>query len=318
MMLADLVTQYDTLALLEVVGSGVEVVLRLLEAVQAYCAGLRKTIPDSLRALYCDYDVILSPRLGRGTYKEHVAVFYRKQRVKPVLDFVEPYEELKSPSFLARWFPSLFSSNARSSSSSSSSSSEDDSKDSTGALRYPYVTLFERLNAKQQQTLMFTWVHLSPLNVVAEMDLLAHAYKKVKRQVQRSYSLSSSLVLGDLNADGAYLKGRDLFESELYNSFYWPQPYARAVFGHPPLGTTTTLSSRDYMYDRVLVDRQYEMSVVKDSGRAFRWPDVVDLRHVEKSWRAGGGLAVDRRALKHPWKAAGMLSDHLPVEVMLE
>ena len=259
-----------------------------------------------------------------------------------------------------------------------------------GARRPPFVTTFEQMETGKR--VMVLSVHLSPFDVATEMDLLARAYKKLRQQKWHSHhkdaaaaaeneaatfkattlttttSLKSTdpvvdaaIIIGDLNADGKYLSGSSLFQTELFRDgrvFYWPQPYARAVFGHPPLGSTTTWATRDHMYDRVLMDRQHQHTMIPQSARVHRWPDHLDLARLQWRWQLGGGGVADDvddvdvddhdhandhvddhhhhllyRHLYHhrprarppsdhdqrkEWKLASLLSDHLPVEIRLD
>jgi hypothetical protein len=187
MTLADIVSRYDVLSVLEVRdGSGRQVADALLRALEIYCAGLRRdpNMMHTLRARECDYDVVLSPRLGSNSYKEQVAVFYRRGVMEPVKAFV--YEDLDAQTVLAR--STKFAKDLLLGKVGNASANKDPS-------RPPFVTVMEQRRTGKRILLLS--VHFAPGNVAHEMEQAAVAYKQLMRRMKKAYQLDAAMIIGD-------------------------------------------------------------------------------------------------------------------------
>lgn len=198
------------------------------------------------------YTLKISSRLGRTRYKEQFMFLYRDNMV----DLVGSYQF-------------------------------DDEEEEGGDVfaREPYILRFRCLNTVLKDLVLIP-VHTKPQDSERELDELYDVFLAVKRR----WRTDNVMILGDFNADGAYVS-----ESEMKNirirsdkNFHW-------LIGDDV--DTTSSTRNDNTYDRIVVyGDDMLQAVVPNSAKSF-------------NFQVAYGLS-DEQTLK--------VSDHYPVELQLK
>ncbi|KAE8298869.1 Deoxyribonuclease gamma [Larimichthys crocea] len=198
------------------------------------------------------YTLKISSRLGRTRYKEQFMFLYRDDMV----DLVGSYQF-------------------------------DDQVTEGGDVfaRDPYILRFRCLNTVLKDLVMIP-VHTKPEDSDKELDELYDVFQHVKKK----WRTDNVMILGDFNADGAYLSKRDMKSIRIRSdkNFHW-------LIGDD---VDTTASNRnDHTYDRIVVyGDDMLQAVVPNSAKPFNFQKAYELS--------------EEQALK--------VSDHYPVEVELK
>ncbi|XP_028854457.1 deoxyribonuclease 1 like 4, tandem duplicate 1 [Denticeps clupeoides] len=232
-----IICRYDIVVILEVVdtkGKAVDAFLKKLNSVRPY-------------------KMQISPRLGRGTYKEQYMILYSEDEVKLVDTY--QYED-----------------------------NQDGDEDAFA--REPYILRFQCLTCPAVKDMVLIPVHTKPEDSEKELDELFDVCEVVKKK----WKTDNIMMLGDFNADGAYVSKKDMKQIRIRTdpNFYWL--IADDV-------DTTVKQSNDNTYDRIVVYGKTMLSaVVPESPRAFNFQKEYEL--------------TEEEALK--------ISDHYPVELELK
>ncbi|KAM4605844.1 deoxyribonuclease gamma-like [Discoglossus pictus] len=197
------------------------------------------------------YNYIISKPLGRGDYKEQYLFVYREDRVK-VKD-VYQYEDTQLG-------------------------------DEDSFAREPFVVRFNsKITALKDFVLVP--VHTTPKDSVQEIDELYDVYLAVKAK----WGTQNIMLLGDFNADGAYVSGKKMKTIRLRSdtAFHWLIDDDK---------DTTASNTTDCSYDRIVVHDDMFKDIVPTSAKPFNFQTEYKLTDEE-------ALAV---------------SDHYPVEVEIK
>ncbi|XP_076609239.1 deoxyribonuclease-1-like [Chaetodon auriga] len=148
--------------------------------------------------------------------------------------------------------------------------------------REPFVVMF---SSQYTAVKSFALVpqHTSPEFAVREVDALYD----VVTDVHNRWNINDIALLGDFNADCSYVKGSDWQKIRLFTDkyFHWLIPDV----------ADSTVSSRNCLYDRIVVTNDMMRGVVKGSAKVYNFKIELNLSQNQ-------ALAV---------------SDHFPVEVEL-
>ncbi|XP_061641077.1 deoxyribonuclease 1 like 4, tandem duplicate 1 isoform X1 [Phyllopteryx taeniolatus] len=197
------------------------------------------------------YTMTLSIRLGRSSYKEQFLFLYRDDLV----DLVGSYQF------------------------------DDQATDGSDVFaRDPYILRF-RCHGTVLKDLVMIPVHTKPDDSETELDELFDVFEDVKKK----WRTDNVMILGDFNADGAYVSDREMQEIRIRSdkNFHW--------LIEDDVDTTASTGNA-YTYDRIVVYGDDMLrAVVPNSARAFNFQKAFDLSN--------------EQALK--------VSDHYPVEVEL-
>ncbi|XP_061687525.1 deoxyribonuclease 1 like 4, tandem duplicate 1 isoform X3 [Syngnathoides biaculeatus] len=241
----------------EVVGILVKIIRRydiivILEVVDISGTSV-KTLLDALNTPDAThrYTMKLSSRLGRSSYKEQFLFLYRDDLV----DLVGSYQF------------------------------DDQETDGSDVFaRDPYILRF-RCHRTVLKDLVMIPVHTKPQDSETELDELFDVFEHVKNK----WRTDNVMILGDFNADGAYVSDRKLqgIRIRADKNFHW-------LIGDDV--DTTASTGNAHTYDRIVVYGDDMLrAVVPRSARPFNFQKAFDLS--------------DEQALK--------VSDHYPVEVEL-
>ncbi|XP_011615749.2 deoxyribonuclease 1 like 4, tandem duplicate 1 [Takifugu rubripes] len=198
------------------------------------------------------YTMKISTRLGRTRYKEQFLFLYRDNMV----DLVGSYQF-------------------------------DDQLTEGGDVfaRDPYILRFRCLNTVLKDLVMIP-VHTKPDDSEKELDELYDVFLNVTKK----WATDNVMILGDFNADGAYVSNRDMKNIRIRSdrNFHW-------LIGDD---VDTTASNRNsHTYDRIVVyGDDMLQAVVPNSAKPFNFQEQYRLS--------------DEQTLK--------ISDHYPVEVELK
>ncbi|CAL8402558.1 unnamed protein product [Arctogadus glacialis] len=198
------------------------------------------------------YSVQISSRLGRTRYKEQYLFLYRDDLVDMVGFYQYDDEETVKEDILAR---------------------------------DPYILRF-RCHNTIIQDLVLVPVHTKPQDSEKELDQLYDVFLHMKAK----WKTDNVMILGDFNADGAYVSKREMKSIRIRSdpNFHWL--IADDV-------DTTANTGNDHTYDRIVVYGQDMLSaVVPNSAKPFNFQKEYGLTY--------------QQALK--------VSDHYPVEVELK
>ncbi|XP_024857949.1 deoxyribonuclease 1 like 4, tandem duplicate 1 [Kryptolebias marmoratus] len=198
------------------------------------------------------YTLKISSRLGRTRYKEQFMFLYRDDLV----DLVGSYQF-------------------------------DDVASEGGDVfaRDPYILRFRCLNTVLKD-LVIVPVHTKPDDSETELDELYDVFLNVKKK----WRTDNVMILGDFNADGAYVSQKDMRTIRIRSdkNFHW-------LIGDDVDTTASTQNS--HTYDRIVVYGDDMLhAVVPKSAKTFNFQKAFNL--------------TDEQALK--------VSDHYPVEVELK
>lgn len=197
------------------------------------------------------YTMIGSSRLGRSLYKEQFVCFYRKDEA----ELVDTYQY-----------------------------EDNQVGDEDAFSREPFIL---RFNCKHTvlKDLVLIPVHTKPKDSPKELDELYDVFLQVKKK----WKTDNVMILGDFNADGAYVSKKKMKSIRIH-----ADPDFRWLI-KDDVDTTASLST-DYTYDRIVVykDDMFD-AVVKGSAKPFNF---------QKAYKLSEEMALD-------------ISDHYPVEVSL-
>jgi len=198
------------------------------------------------------YTLKISSRLGRTRYKEQFMFLYRDDLV----DLIGSYQF----------------------------DDEKTSKEDVFA-RDPYILRFTCLCTVLKDLVLIP-VHTKPDDSEKELDELYDVFVDIKKK----WKTDNVMILGDFNADGAYVSKKDMKDIRIRSNknFHWL--IADDV-------DTTASMKNDHTYDRIVVygDDMLE-AIVPNSAKPFNFQEAYGL--------------TQEQALK--------VSDHYPVEVELK
>uniref|UniRef100_H3CM57 Deoxyribonuclease n=1 Tax=Tetraodon nigroviridis TaxID=99883 RepID=H3CM57_TETNG len=199
------------------------------------------------------YSMKLSARLGRTRYKEQFLFLYRDN----VVDLVGSYQF-------------------------------DDQVSEGGDVfaRDPYILRF-RCPTTVLKDLVMIPVHTKPEDSEKELDELHDVFLNVTQK----WGTDNVMILGDFNADGAYVSNRDMKKIRIRSdkNFHW-------LIGDDVDTTASNKNSHTYDSRIVVYGDDMLQAVVPNSAKTFNF---------QKEYRLS-----DEQALK--------ISDHYPVEVELK
>ncbi|MCI4390277.1 hypothetical protein PGIGA_G00120680 [Pangasianodon gigas] len=198
------------------------------------------------------YRMELSSSLGRSLYKEQFACLYRPDQVQ--LTDTYQYEDNQEG-------------------------------DEDAFSREPFILRFS-LPDRMINDLVLIPVHTKPTDSEKEIDELYDVCMAVKKK----WETENIMILGDFNADGAYVSKKKMKNIRIRtdSDFHW-------LIGDD-VDTTASLSN-DYSYDRIVVYKDETLkAVVPDSAKPFNFHKAFKLS--------------EEKALE--------ISDHYPVEVSLK
>ncbi|XP_041802486.1 deoxyribonuclease-1-like isoform X2 [Chelmon rostratus] len=197
------------------------------------------------------YALQLSSRLGRNRYKEQFLFFYRDD----VVDLIDCYQY------------------------------EDNQVNDVDAFaREPYILRFKPHNTVLKDIVLIP-VHTTPRDSEKELDELYDVFLAVKDK----WKTDNVMILGDFNADGAYVTHKEMKEIRIRSNknFHW-------LIGDDV--DTTANTSNDHTYDRIVVYGEDVLAaIVPNSAKPFNFQEEFAMS--------------EERALR--------VSDHYPVEVEL-
>ncbi|XP_028309777.1 deoxyribonuclease-1-like isoform X2 [Gouania willdenowi] len=197
------------------------------------------------------YSLQLSTRLGRNRHKEQFMFLFRDD----VVDLIESYQY------------------------------EDNQENNVDAFaREPYILHFKPRHTVLKDIVLIP-VHTRPQDSVEELDELYEVFLQVKDK----WKTDNIMILGDFNADGAYVTKNKLKDIRIHSdkNFHW-------LIGDDMDTTATT--TNDHTYDRIVVYGDHMLgAIVPNSAKPFNFHKELKL--------------TEEMALR--------VSDHYPVEVEL-
>ncbi|XP_053509397.1 deoxyribonuclease 1 like 4, tandem duplicate 2 isoform X1 [Ictalurus furcatus] len=198
------------------------------------------------------YRMAMSSSLGRSLYKEQIACLYRPDQVQ----LIDTYQY------------------------------EDNQEGDEDAFsREPFILRFGLPDRMVNEVVLIP-VHTKPKDSEKEIDELYD----VSMAVRKKWKTNNIMILGDFNADGAYVSKKKMKKIRIRTDedFHW-------LIGDD-VDTTASLSN-DYSYDRIVVYKDDLLNaVVRNSAKPFNFHEAYDLSEEE----------------------ALQISDHYPVEVSLK
>ncbi|KAM9365363.1 deoxyribonuclease 1 like 4, tandem duplicate 1 isoform 2-T4 [Pholidichthys leucotaenia] len=198
------------------------------------------------------YTLKISRRLGRNRYKEQFMFLYRDDEVDLVGSYQFDDEEMEGGDVFAR---------------------------------DPYILRFRCLNTVLKDLVMIP-VHTKPDDSDKELDELYDVFQHVKKK----WKTDNVMILGDFNADGAYVSKYKMKTIRIRSdkNFHW-------LIGDDV--DTTANTGNTHTYDRIVIygDDMLD-AVVPNSAKPFNFQEEFGL--------------TEEKALK--------VSDHYPVEVELK
>ncbi|XP_040009324.1 deoxyribonuclease gamma-like [Xiphias gladius] len=197
------------------------------------------------------YSLQISTRLGRNRYKEQFMFLYRDDAVNLIDSFQYEDNQVNDMDVFAR---------------------------------EPYILHFQPRNTVLKDIVLIP-VHTRPQDSEKELDELYEVFLLVKNK----WKTDNIMILGDFNADGAYVTRKEMKEIRIRSdkNFHW-------LIGDDV--DTTANTSNEHTYDRIVVYGEDMLAaIVPNSAKAFNF-------HTEFAM-------TERMALR--------VSDHYPVEVEL-
>lgn len=144
--------------------------------------------------------------------------------------------------------------------------------------REPFIVRFRMLTgpagSQGQSTLQVIGCHIKPGDAKREL----HRLPDVHADMQRRYGLvdpdDNTVLLGDFNADGRYLKSADRAN---------PMGAEMAVRFRPVMAPRedTTVGAQSLAYDRIFVTHRLATSVVPSATHAYRFDELMGLDRAE-------------------------------------
>ncbi|XP_029361922.1 deoxyribonuclease-1-like isoform X2 [Echeneis naucrates] len=243
------VSDQDVLSILVKIVSRYDVIL-ILEVVDVSGDSVKLFLNELNRVNTTHhYDLQISTRLGRNRYKEQFLFLYRDD----VVSLVDSYQY------------------------------EDNQVNNVDVFaREPYILHFKPHNAVLKDIVLIP-VHTTPLDSEKELDELYDVFVAVKDK----WKTDNIMILGDFNADGAYVTSKEMKGIRIRSdkNFHW-------LIGDEV--DTTANTSNDHTYDRIVVYGEDMLAaVVPNSAKPFNFHTEFDL--------------TEEMALR--------VSDHYPVEV---
>ncbi|XP_022594929.1 deoxyribonuclease-1-like isoform X1 [Seriola dumerili] len=197
------------------------------------------------------YALQISSRLGRNRYKEQFLFLYRDD----VVSLVDSYQY-----------------------------EDNQVNDMDAFAREPYILHFKPHNTVLKDVVLIP-VHTKPSDSEKELDELYEVVLMVKDK----WKTDNIMILGDFNADGAYVTHKEMKEIRIRSNknFHW-------LIGDDM--DTTANTSNDHTYDRIVVYGEDMLAaIVPNSAKPFNFHTEFDM--------------TEEMALR--------VSDHYPVEVEL-
>ncbi|XP_041945484.1 deoxyribonuclease-1-like isoform X1 [Alosa sapidissima] len=197
------------------------------------------------------YTMVVSASLGRSHYKEQVVCLYREDQVQ--LRDTYQYEDNQVG-------------------------------DEDAFSREPFILRFSSPHTVLQDFVLIP-VHTKPDDSEKELDELYDVFLHMKKK----WETDNVMILGDFNADGAYVSKRKMKRIRIRSDpdFHW-------LIGDDV--DTTASTSNDNTYDRIVVyQKDMLAAVVPGSAKAFNFHQAYSLSE----------------------EMALSISDHYPVEVTL-
>ncbi|XP_073700425.1 deoxyribonuclease gamma-like [Garra rufa] len=198
------------------------------------------------------FKMVGSARLGRSLYKEQFVCFYREDEAK----LVDTYQY-----------------------------EDNQVGDEDAFSREPFILRFNCKNTVMKDLVLIP-VHTKPKDSQKELDELYDVFMHVKDK----WKTDNVMILGDFNADGAYVSKKKMKAIRIRTdtNFHW-------LIGDDV--DTTVIQSNDHTYDRIVVYKGDMLkAVVPKSAKPFNFQTAYKLSEEE---------ALD-------------ISDHYPVEVSLK
>ncbi|XP_073700497.1 deoxyribonuclease 1 like 4, tandem duplicate 2 [Garra rufa] len=198
------------------------------------------------------FKMVGSARLGRSLYKEQFVCFYREDEAK----LVDTYQY-----------------------------EDNQVGDEDAFSREPFILRFNCKNTVMKDLVLIP-VHTKPKDSQKELDELYDVVVHVKDK----WKTDNVMILGDFNADGAYVSKKKMKAIRIRTdtNFHW-------LIGDDV--DTTVIQSNDHTYDRIVVYKDDMLkAVVPKSAKPFNFQTAYKLSEEE---------ALD-------------ISDHYPVEVSLK
>ncbi|XP_029994008.1 deoxyribonuclease-1-like [Sphaeramia orbicularis] len=227
-------------------------IILILEVVDASGASVKLFMKELNRVNTTHhYTLQLSTRLGRNRYKEQFLFLYRDDVVR----LIDCYQY------------------------------EDNQVNDVDAFaREPYILHFEPRNTVLKDIVLIP-VHTAPSDSEKELDELYEVFLAVRDK----WKTDNVMILGDFNADGAYVTRKEMKEIRIRSdtNFHW-------LIGDDV--DTTANTSNEHTYDRIVVyGEDMVAAIVPHSAKPFNFHKEFGM--------------TEEMALK--------VSDHYPVEVEL-
>ncbi|KAJ0036678.1 hypothetical protein NQD34_005355 [Periophthalmus magnuspinnatus] len=197
------------------------------------------------------YTIQLSARLGRTRYKEQFLFLYRED----VVTLIDSYQY-----------------------------EDNQANDVDAFAREPYILHFKPHDTVLKDLVLIP-VHTTPRDSENELDELYDVFLAVKNK----WKTDNIMILGDFNADGAYVSKKEMKDIRIRSdkNFHW--------LIRDDVDTTASAST-DHTYDRIVVyGNDMLAAIVPNSAKPFNF---------HKVYRMTEEMALD-------------VSDHYPVEVEL-
>lgn len=245
------VSDPDVLSTLVKIASRYDIIL-ILEVVDVSGESVKVFLNELNRVCTTHhYTIQLSARLGRNRYKEQFLFLFRDD----VVTLIDSYQY------------------------------EDNQVNNVDAFaREPYILHFKPHNTALKDIVLIP-VHTTPGDSEKELDELYEVFMVVKHK----WKTDNIMILGDFNADGAYVTKREMKHIRIRcdTQFHW-------LIGDDV--DTTANTTNDHTYDRIVVyGSDMLAAIVPNSAKPFNFHKEFNM--------------TEEKALR--------VSDHYPVEVEL-
>eukprot|EP00079_Xenopus_tropicalis_P024516 XP_012817192.1 PREDICTED: deoxyribonuclease gamma-like isoform X4 [Xenopus tropicalis] len=147
--------------------------------------------------------------------------------------------------------------------------------------REPFIVRFEAKKSALKDFVLIP-IHTTPKDSVQEIDELYDVYEHVKEK----WGTENIILLGDFNADGAYVSNKKMKTIRLRTD-----PDLHWLIDDDT--DTTAINTTDFSYDRIVVHSSILKHVVPNSAKPFNFQEEYKMSYEE----------------------AVAVSDHYPVEV---
>ncbi|XP_044207629.1 deoxyribonuclease-1-like isoform X1 [Thunnus albacares] len=245
------VSDPDVLSVLVKIVSRYDIIL-ILEVVDVSGNAVKVLLEELNRANTTHhYTLQLSVRLGRNRYKEQFLFLYRDD----VVNLIDCYQY-----------------------------EDNQVEDMDAFAREPYILHFKPHNTVLKDIVLIP-VHTRPSDSEKELDELYEVFLAVRDK----WKTDNIMILGDFNADGAYVTDKEMKEIRIRSNknFHW-------LIGDDV--DTTAKTTNEHTYDRIVVYGEDMLAaIVPNSAKPFNFHQEFDM--------------TEEMALR--------VSDHYPVEVEL-